>query len=97
MFSCGRVGTIDFVEFMNNMAGAAADDADANANIRAAFQKYDTDNSGFLEEEELRGVVSELMGKPVGDEQLKEMMQMADDNGDGKISWQEFMAVLSIS
>ena len=31
------------------------------------------------------------------DEQLNEMMAMADDNGDGKIDFKEFLAVMEIS
>ena len=50
------------MEFINNMADSAADEKGSTDNIKALFQKYDKDGSGFLDKQELRSVVSELMG-----------------------------------
>ena len=47
---------------------------------------FDRDNSGFIDANELRKVMKEL-GETLTDRQLRDMMDAADLNGDGKIDY----------
>ena len=50
------------------------------------FAVFDRDHSGFIDACELRHVMSEL-GEALTDRQLRDMMETADLNGDGKIDF----------
>ena len=55
----------------------------------AGFNVFDKDKSGFICREELRQVMINL-GEQVTEDQLDEMMDEADINKDGKVSFEEF-------
>ena len=57
--------------------------------IRAAFQKLDVDGSGYITPENLR----EILGDDFTPERVAEMIREADTLGDGRISYQEFLAL----
>ena len=59
------------------------------AEMKKAFDMVDTDNSGFLEKEEIRKMMDGM-----GDDQLNEYFTNADLDGDGKISFREFQLQL---
>ena len=48
---------------------------------------FDRDNNGFIDEQELRDVLSNL-GERLTDSEVHEMMLEADVNGDGKIDYE---------
>ena len=48
---------------------------------------FDRDGNGFIDEQELRHVLSNL-GERLTDSEVHEMMQEADVNGDGKIDYE---------
>ncbi|CAD8076162.1 unnamed protein product [Paramecium sonneborni] len=63
---------------------------------RKIFRKFDSDNSGSITSDEVRGLLIETY-KQAGvknyeptDQDLKEWMNMTDTNGDGLISLEEF-------
>eukprot|EP00759_Apiculatamorpha_spiralis_P017370 PhF_6_TR23331/c0_g1_i1/m.33041 len=58
--------------------------------IRAVFDKYDTDKSGFLDLGELRFCVKDL-GCTMNDSELHFALQEMDANKDGEISFDEFL------
>ena len=57
---------------------------------RVAFQRLDTDGSGYLEREEIEALLSDVYeGKPPAFE-INTFIQFFDSNNDGRISWEEF-------
>jgi hypothetical protein len=57
--------------------------------VKEMFEKYDTDNGGSIDAEELRSLLEE-MEVQIGDEELKEAMEDLDLDGDKTISLEEF-------
>lgn len=57
--------------------------------IRKVFKAFDTDNSGFIDSQELADVSKEL-GRTLEPAELEECLKDLDQNKDGKISFQEF-------
>ena len=56
-----------------------------------AFKSYDKDNSGALNEKELKDLLSWDLCKPVKGRNLKRLMVEMDINGDGVIDFDEFL------
>eukprot|EP00955_Chlamydomonas_euryale_P069233 360365-Chlamydomonas_euryale.AAC.8 len=81
-------GTIDFEEFLQMMT-AKMGERDSREEIMKAFKLFDDDNTGFITLKNLRRVAKEL-GENLTDEELQEMIDEADRNGDGQIDEDEF-------
>ena len=65
------------------------------ADIKAVFDQFDADHSGFIDSSEIKKVC-ELLGVSASKDQIQELMTSADENGDGKIDYKEFKnAILS--
>jgi Ca2+-binding EF-hand superfamily protein len=58
--------------------------------LRAAFQKFDQDNSGYIQAKELQAIMSK-MGRNVSKTEIDAMIKSLDSSGDGKISFEEFV------
>ncbi|KAG8789356.1 hypothetical protein FS842_009925 [Serendipita sp. 407] len=84
-------GTIDFGEFLTMMARKIKE-SDRDEEIRQAFKVFDKNGDGYVTTEELALVMSNL-GEKLSSHELSEMMREADDNGDGKIDYSEFVKV----
>lgn len=59
---------------------------------RKTFQKYDTDNSNFIDFMELK-LMMEKLGSPQTHLGLKEMIKEVDEDCDNQISFREFMLI----
>jgi hypothetical protein len=59
--------------------------------IRGEFLLYDTDGSGFLDKDELRQIAIKI-GEDTESEDFRKSMQALDFNGDGQISFTEYIA-----
>eukprot|EP00584_Thalassiosira_punctigera_P015664 CAMPEP_0172552854 /NCGR_PEP_ID=MMETSP1067-20121228/47233_1 /TAXON_ID=265564 ORGANISM="Thalassiosira punctigera, Strain Tpunct2005C2" /NCGR_SAMPLE_ID=MMETSP1067 /ASSEMBLY_ACC=CAM_ASM_000444 /LENGTH=588 /DNA_ID=CAMNT_0013340923 /DNA_START=48 /DNA_END=1814 /DNA_ORIENTATION=+ len=60
------------------------------AEYRAAFQRIDTDGSGYLEREEIEALLADVYeGKPPAFE-ITTFLEFFDSNNDGRVSWEEF-------
>ncbi len=55
---------------------------------------YDTDKNGYMSEKEFKNVLIDLGRRDVTDDQVKEMLNEADENKDGVLQWTEFIEVL---
>lgn len=55
------------------------------------FNSIDEDRSGTISAQEMKRAL-QTMGNKIPDVQLAELMKVADQNGDGMIDWQEFLA-----
>ncbi|KAB5511660.1 hypothetical protein GE09DRAFT_1047467 [Coniochaeta sp. 2T2.1] len=76
-------GSIDFNEFLNMMARTVKE-VDNEEELKNAFKVFDKDGSGTISAIELRAVLQHL-GENLTDDDLDEMLKMADKNGDGNI------------
>jgi len=85
-------GTIDFPEFLNMMARKMKD-SDNEDEIREAFKVFDKDGNGYISAAELRHVMTNL-GEKLTDEEVDEMIQEADIDGDGQINYDEFVKMM---
>lgn len=64
------------------------------ANLRAKFDELDTNQSGTLDAEELSAVFKGV-GKEISIGTLSNMMRLADDDGSGEISFEEFEKIVN--
>merc|ERR1712087_811888 len=76
-------GTIDFNEFLNMMT-ARMGDRDSREEIVKVFRLFDDDETGKISFKNLKRVAQEL-GENMTDEELQEMIDEADRDGDGEI------------
>ncbi|EGG02964.1 uncharacterized protein MELLADRAFT_65992 [Melampsora larici-populina 98AG31] len=85
-------GAIDFPEFLTMMSRKMKN-TDSEAEIREAFKVFDKDGNGFISVEEVERVMSNL-GEKLTDEEIQKMHREADVNGDGEISYEEFVKMM---
>ncbi len=71
------------------MMTAKMGERDSKEEIMKAFKLFDDDNTGFITLKNLKRVAKEL-GENLTDEELQEMIDEADRNGDGQIDEEEF-------
>ena len=64
--------------------------ADQVAELRKAFDVMDENKDGTVSKEELKQLLSG-MGEEVTDDVINEMISIADENGDGKVDFEEFV------
>ena len=64
--------------------------AEQAAELKKAFEVMDANKDGVVTKEELKNLLKGL-GEDVTDEVVDEMIKIADDNGDGKIQFEEFV------
>ena len=64
--------------------------ADQAAELKKAFQVMDSNGDGVVTKEELKNLLKGL-GEDVTDDIVDEMIKIADENGDGKIQFEEFV------
>jgi hypothetical protein len=62
--------------------------------IRVAFDGIDSDDDGFVTEQELLKAVTRGWGENESLETVKEMIDAADQTGDGKIDFGEFRQII---
>ncbi|OIW34165.1 EF-hand [Coniochaeta ligniaria NRRL 30616] len=86
-------GSIDFNEFLNMMARTVKE-VDNEEELKNAFKVFDKDGSGTISAIELRAVLQHL-GENLTDDDLDEMLKMADKNGDGNIDYEEFVHIMT--
>ncbi len=66
---------------------------DPREEILKAFRLFDDDNSGKISLRNLKRVAREL-GETMTDDELQEMIEEADRDGDGEISEEDFIRVM---
>lgn len=91
-------GTVDFNEFLRMMSRshchvtrAAGDHGSKSAEeleeMRQAFRVFDIDGNGWIDANELKVTMFNL-GENLSDRDVKQMIKLADRNGDGKIDYE---------
>ncbi|KPP64910.1 parvalbumin-7-like [Scleropages formosus] len=84
--------SFDYKKFFN-MVGLKAKSAE---DVKKAFKILDVDNSGFIEEDELKHVLKGFSseGRELTDKETKALLTAGDKDGDGKIGMDEFAALV---
>ncbi|CAN0920439.1 Calmodulin-like protein 11 [Linum grandiflorum] len=89
-------GSIEFEEFLSLMASNLEQKQSDHLELREAFRVFDKDQDGFISPSELRhGMMN--VGERITDEEVEQMVKEADLDGDGLISYQEFLQMMLIS
>lgn len=68
----------------------ASGDLPTNRQLRAVFDRFDTDQSGDIDLKELAKFL-EAAGFDPDDEQLESMFAAFDQDGNGRLTWDEFV------
>ncbi|CAG9762240.1 unnamed protein product [Ceutorhynchus assimilis] len=85
-------GKISYLEFQELMTIKMAE-KDSREEILKAFRLFDDDETGKISFKNLKRVAKEL-GENLTDEELQEMIDEADRDGDGEISQDEFLRIM---
>jgi len=85
----GKIGYEDFLSLTTTKMA----EKDTNEEILKAFRLFDDDSSGKISFKNLKRVAQEL-GENLTDEELQEMIDEADKDGDGEINQEEFLRVM---
>merc|ERR1712188_51271 len=85
-------GTIEFAEFLQMMTGKKGE-KDTREDIEKAFKLFDDDNTNKISFRNLARVAEEL-GENIDDEELQDMINQADRDGDGEINIDEFFRIM---
>ncbi|KAH7935963.1 calmodulin-A [Rhipicephalus sanguineus] len=95
-------GMINFSEFVAKNAGditlpdiTPRDSTPTAEEIRVIFQFIDRHGNGFLTSDELRLFFAAFDKEGLTDEEIEEFIREADTDGDGKISYDEFVALMT--
>ncbi|XP_052103548.1 calmodulin-like [Mytilus californianus] len=86
-------GTVDFHEFLTMMSKQLSS-RDTAGEIREAFRVFDKEANGFITVEELRDIMGN-MGEKMTEEEVEEMIQEVDIDGDGRVYCDEFVKMLT--
>lgn len=87
------VGTIDFPDFLSLMIRKTKE-TDSNKEVIEAFKVFDKNNDGYITAFELKHIMHNI-GEKLSDEEVDEMIREADKDGDGKLKYKEFVAMLA--
>ena len=68
-------------------------DRDSPEEIRRVFKLFDDDETGKISFRNLKRVAREL-GENMTDEELQEMIDEADRDGDGEVNEEEFLRIM---
>jgi len=85
-------GTIDFQEFLEMMKRKSSE-TDQTEELRQAFRMFDRNKDGYVDAKELKKVTTTL-GQTLTNEEVDAFMAEADIDGDGKLSYEEFVTMM---
>merc|ERR1711967_56429 len=85
-------GTIEFAEFLQMMTGKMGE-KDTREDIEKVFKLFDNDSTNKISFRNLARVAEEL-GENIDDEELQDMINQADRDGDGEINCDEFYRIM---
>ncbi|KAM8710307.1 hypothetical protein ACLKA7_017010 [Drosophila subpalustris] len=75
-------------------ASKPVDEADdVTEDLIAAFRVFDRDGNGFITRDELQTAM-EMIGEPLNEQQLEQLLAIADLDQDGRINYEEFTRLL---
>ncbi|XP_036272569.1 calcium-binding protein 4 isoform X2 [Pipistrellus kuhlii] len=90
-------GRMDFEEFVELMGPKLREETAHMLGVRElriAFREFDRDGDGRITVAELRQAAPALLGEPLADPELDEMLHNVDLNGDSTVDFDEFVLML---
>eukprot|EP01017_Pseudomicrothorax_dubius_P045759 TRINITY_DN7963_c0_g2_i1.p1 TRINITY_DN7963_c0_g2~~TRINITY_DN7963_c0_g2_i1.p1 ORF type:complete len:196 (-),score=57.57 TRINITY_DN7963_c0_g2_i1:187-774(-) len=84
---------IDFREFLDMMT-ARLSDKDSRSDLEKVFKLFDNEGHGRISIKNLRRVAREL-GETMDDNELQEMIDRADIDGDGFVTFEDFYGIMT--
>ncbi|KAK2120082.1 hypothetical protein P7K49_001468 [Saguinus oedipus] len=97
VFDTNGNGEVDFKEFIRGVSQFSVK-SNEEQKLRFAFSIYDMDKDGYISNGELFQVLKMIVGDNLKDWQLQQLVDktiiILDRDGDGKISFEEFSAVV---
>ena len=88
-------GTVEFPDFLQLMSQEGNNSQTNYEEINEVFRIFDKDGDGFITADEIKDEMGNH-GDIFTEEQVKQMMQGADTNGDGKIDYEEFVKLMQM-
>merc|ERR1711931_34187 len=85
-------GSIDFNDFLKIMS-QKMNERDPKDEILKAFKLFDDDQTGKISFKNLKAIAKQL-GENLTDEELQEMIDEADMDGDGEVNESEFLRMM---
>lgn len=85
-------GKLSYEDFLQLMTMKMAE-KDTKEEILKAFRLFDDDDTGKISFRNLKRVAKEL-GETLTDEELREMIEEADLDGDGEVNQEEFLRIM---
>lgn len=83
---------LSFDDFLTLMTAKMAE-KDTKEEILKAFRLFDDDQTGTISFKNLKRVAKEL-GENLTDDELQEMIDEADRDGDGEVNQEEFLRIM---
>jgi len=100
IFDKNKDDEIQFSEFISVLS-TLSDKGTKEDKLRFAFQVYDIDSDGYISNGELFRVLKMMVGTNLTDVQLQQIVDKSvlegDTDGDGKISFEEFVKMIGNS
>lgn len=91
-------GVISFPEFVSLMTAKDYTDSamESASELEQMFRIFDRDNDGYITLMEMKNALDEMSSEPVPFSEVEEMIKEADHNGDQKVSYKEFKAIMKV-
>ena len=86
-------GTIEFEEFLVLMQNQMQETT-FEEDLRKAFNHFDTDHDGFISSKELKKAMKKNK-MALTKAEINVMMREADMDGDGRVSFEEFVSMMT--
>ena len=93
LFDQLHTSTITFPQFLNLLTNQYST-GDTSMDYHRLFNLFDTDHSGYITLIDMKRVCGEL-SEALSDNELNDMIERADLDGDGQISYDEFVKMMT--
>lgn len=97
VFDKDSSGTVSFIEFLLGLSKLASGTSEEQK-LQFAFAIYDVNKDGYISNGDLFQVMKMMVGDNLGEIQLQQLvdrqMVIADTDGDGKLSFEEFKSAV---